>query len=125
MANEISIQVTASCTNGGYAILPAQTMVGTADQSVQGKNCAIQIVGYAAHEALALGDVTTPGWCMARNLDATNAVKIGVDVSGTFYPLINLPPGGAPVLFHFASAAVPYVKAATAACRVQIDLLEA
>lgn len=42
--------------------------------------------------------VATAGYAYFRNLDATNFVEIGVQVAGTFYPLIKLLAGEVAVL---------------------------
>jgi hypothetical protein len=75
----------------------------------------VQVVGFAAHEELALGDVTTPGICWVKNLDGTNYIEIGIDVAAAFVPFLKLAAGDPPALFRFsAGAAAPYAKANTA-----------
>ena len=73
-----------------------------------------QTIGFAAHEALALTDLTTLGWCYFRNRDATNFVQLGVDVGGTFYPLLRIEPNEI-ALFRMTQGITPYAQAAAAA----------
>ena len=49
-----------------------------------------QAVGFAAHEALILGEVGTPGYGWFTNTDSTNFVEIGIDEAATFHPFAKL-----------------------------------
>lgn len=53
--------------------------------------------------ALTLSGITSPGWVMFQNLDATNSIKIGPESSGAIVAMIQLPPKGVAVLPAFAS----------------------
>jgi hypothetical protein len=53
----------------------------------------VQIVASSAHEAIVVGDLASAGFAMFKNLDTTNFVSIGVEVSATFYAFIKLLPG--------------------------------
>lgn len=53
----------------------------------------IHTIGFAAHEALPMGDVTTAGWGHFENLDTTNFIEIGKDVGGTFHGVLKLKAG--------------------------------
>ena len=65
----------------------------------------------AGGEALALGDVATPGIAIFSNLDITNYVEIGSFVGGTFYPFLKL---GAGEQVMAKLSVVPYARANTA-----------
>jgi hypothetical protein len=84
-----------------------------------------QTVGFAAHEALVLGEVATPGWGWFLNCDGTNFVEIGYDTAGTFRPVVKLLAGDPPAQFRFsASAAAPYAKADTGAVKLAYIITE-
>lgn len=125
MGNEITLTLSLACTNGGYQLLPQKAVYAQATQATAGKNCVVQIVG-TTHEAMAKGDVSSLGWAMLRNLDADHFVDVGVQDGGSaFIACVRLAPAGKPVVVMFSPAAAIYLKADTAPCRVEIDLLEA
>lgn len=75
MANEISAAITLSASKGGATV--AATGSKTADMAGDQMIDNVQIIGTAS-EAIALGDVATPGYILFKNLDATNFVSISV-----------------------------------------------
>jgi hypothetical protein len=94
----------------------------TIDQTTKRKVSNVQAIGFAAHEALVLGEVATCRWAYFENKDLTNYVEIGVDVAGAFVPFIRLAPATfttpSYVIVPLATNA-PYAKANTAS----VDLL--
>ncbi len=76
----------------------------------------------AAGTALPLSGVTTAGWLLLRNLDTTNYVQFGIQITGTFYPFGRLKPGEF-ALCRLDSTAVLYLRANTLAAAVQYKLL--
>lgn len=78
-----------------------------------------QSVGTAA-EALALGEVTTPGWFFIYNMDATNYVEVLDSTGGVATLKIK---AGEFACGRFASAA-PAVKANTAAVVIEYMVVE-
>ena len=81
----------------------------------------IQTIGFATHEAIALTDAATHGFAEFVNLDTTNFVQIGVDDSGTFYPLVKLLAGQTCQLWL---AAAPYAQADTGAVELACFVAE-
>jgi hypothetical protein len=73
----------------------------------------VQTIGFAAHEAIVLTDISTYGYAEFTNLDATNFVQIGIDETGTFHPLVKLEAGQSARLWL---SEAPYAQADTAAC---------
>lgn len=128
MANEITLSLSGSVTNGQYAdTIPSQTCKIT--QTTLGAETGVRIVPTTA-QAIPLGSVTTPGISYFKNLDPTNFVDIGVFVSGTFYPLIRLAPVATGSNGEFAALRIdpgvtPYWKADTATCNVQMKVYQA
>lgn len=70
-------------------------------------------VGFAAAEAIPLGEVTTPHWTFLVNKDSTNFVTVRNGLSGA--DLIQMYPGE-PAIFPMRITATPYWLADTAAC---------
>ena len=89
MANEITYQFQTLLGNGDLSDSFASNSQA-ADQANAFLIRNVQTIGFAADEALSLGDVATPGWCVFQNLDDTNFVEIGV---GSFTPFLKLKPG--------------------------------
>lgn len=123
MAKEITITAKLSVTNGSLKISRGETS-RQVDQAAAGYAARAQVIGNSAHEALDIGsDVSAAGCYYLRNLDATNYVTIGVDVSGTYCPLLKLLPGEEHV-GRFAINA-PYAKANAASVKLDFCVLEA
>ena len=124
MANEITVSVSLKCVNGDFRFERRINSVSVTQAAIGG-NGGVQEIGFAAHEALALGDVGTEGWLIVRNIDDTNFVDLGVDVAAAFEPFIRLEPGE-PALFRLSkdAGATPYAQADTAAVKVEFMLLE-
>ena len=79
--------------------------------------------------ALVVGaGVATLGWALFLNLDATNFVDIGLQVSGTFYPLMRCPPFLAgkspPAQLRITPGITLYARADTAICTLQYAIIE-
>ena len=84
-----------------------------------------QIVGFAAHEAIDIAGLTTLGVAYLRNRDPAggNFFEVGVDVGGTFYPLLRFNPGERFPL-RFAQGITPYMQADTADVIVQREIFD-
>lgn len=81
----------------------------------------VQEIGIV-EEALELGDITSPGYVMIENLDATN--KVSLRPASGAANMIEIPAGTVAGPFKFASAA-PYAIATTAAVKIRYLLVEA
>ena len=68
-------------------------------------------------EALPLGEVAAPGWCLIINRDETNFVNLRVATAGAIFA--KLKPGECALLRLGSGAAAPYAIADTAACQVE------
>lgn len=116
MANEITTQISMSLANGSLTDSVSsnfRTNQATADAAGGS-----QTIGFASHEAVVLGDVSSIGPSVFKNLDATHFVEIGIDDTGTFVPIVKIMPGEA-ALFQPASGVVLYAKADTAAVKIR------
>lgn len=122
MANEIRVGVNLSCVNGNF--LSNQDYTTEVDQTTEGGgNPGTVSVATAYAQISGLADMTNEGYCMARNLDDTNYLEIGVEVAATFYPLIKLKAGEIGV-FRLTPGVGVFARANTAACRLHFWCLE-
>jgi len=107
MANEISYSFQTLLNNGGLSD-SFSSGSKVADQTIAKLVRNVQTIGIAA-EALALGDLTTPGYAVFQNLDDTNFVEIG---TAGFVPFVKLKPGEMAILR--LGTAAPMAQADTA-----------
>lgn len=122
MAGTIQISASLTCTNGDFKS-PFQPNALTVVQTGQGAHETVLSVGFAASEAMPIGDVGTEGWLVLRNLDPTNYVTWGPDSAGTMIAAGKLKPGEI-ALFRMDAAATIKLQANTAACKVMMKLFE-
>lgn len=120
MANEITITASLQLKNGNLEDDRKLTRL-QANQAAAASNGGTQSIGFAAHEAIALGGVATAGYVYVRNLGPTNFIEIGVDATGTFHPTIKLFLNEAAL---FRAGAVLYAKADTAAVKIDVLILD-
>ena len=123
MANEIRLSLGVEITKGylSYSFNPGQINV---DLTTARRGGHIQTIGLT-EEDIDVGDVTSPGLCILRNLDTTNYVTIGPKVGTTnlIEPIIKLKPGQPAVLF--LDPTVTLVAIANAgAVSLQVDVFE-
>lgn len=115
MANEIAIAASLVIHKGGVqdgvAFSGVFTWTGTAHLGGE------QNVGFAAEEALILGEVPAGGWLFIKNLDATNFVSVRAVAAAT--PLAKIPANGIALLMLHPSATAPTLQADTAAVKVE------
>lgn len=116
MSAELLLQVSLKFAKGGASFetnFPSTyfDVSGTVGQKQ------VQAIG-TSDESLVLGDISTIGYCLLRNLDATNYISVGSD--GTLYP-IKLKPGE--VFLGRWNAAAIHAKANTAPCNLEYTLI--
>ena len=120
MANEITISANLSFSKG--LVEPASKAISLS-VTVSGTDYVkmTQTIGFAAAEAINLGDITTPGYILISNLDTTNYVTLRDGAGGA--DVVKLKAGEA-ALFRVGASAL-YALANTAACVVEYLLIEA
>ena len=119
MANELTVSASLAFAKTTYAVDMAKTgfqCTVTGTKFVHN----VQAIGFAAEEAIQLGDVGTPGYAIFVNRDATNYVTIR-PATGVA-DCIKLKPGDV-AMFRFACAA-PFAIAAVAACNIEYVIIE-
>lgn len=104
MADEITYNANLTLVNG---YLKATQNPGPlrATQATPGEQAGIQIIGFAADEVIAYGDLVAPRWSWFRNVSTANNITLGPTSGGVIIPLITLLPGEA-CCFPIATSAV-------------------
>lgn len=120
MAGTISANVSISVQHGDLNDTLNMQATGLT-QTTQGKAGGIQNVA-TSYEALDVGDVATNGWVLLKNLDATNYVEVGREVSSAFYGVVRIEAGEV-ALFRMSQATM-FVQANTATIKLQYSLYE-
>jgi hypothetical protein len=116
MADELTTNFSMSYERGESKLnIPSRQLKVDVSSNVKVGNT--QTVG-TSHEALVLGDVSSCGAAYFLNLDATNYVDIGVDVSTAFHGLIRLMPGEFAFVPRLATNA-PYARANTSSVSLE------
>jgi hypothetical protein len=121
MANEITVTSGLQIIKGSLS-QSANTSSFQANLTGVRVNRTTQAVA-TTHEAFAAGDLATAGVARFTNLDTTNYVEIGVDVGGTFYPLMKILAGE--TWQTRLSILTFYLRANTAAVNVDCMVSEA
>lgn len=125
MANEITITTGLVATSGNFLVqhstLTKQAALTLATRSLNTQLISTTAAGTAL--VIAGGVAAAGGWAWFRNLDATNYVAIGVQVAGTFYPVVRLNAGEAGV-FRLG-VITPYALANTGEVYLEHDILSA
>lgn len=121
MANEITLTVGVLASKNSLSVQLAPKSFQT-DLTGSRFIRNVQSVG-TTQEALVVGDLATAGVYSMTNLDDTNYAELGVDVSGTFYPVDKILPGE--TIQGRLSSLARHVKADTAAVNLDILIFEA
>ena len=124
MADEITLNASlaVNATNFVEAFNPGRLTIDLADVKGDGGVQAISHSGSAAQgEAFGVTDVSSGGVFFFRNLDETNFVEIGFQVSSTFYPFLKLLAGEYAI--GRIGTAAPFGRANTANMNVQYRIL--
>src|SRR3990167_2926399 len=118
MANELvvaSLTITFTKTNvPSVSLAPASVSITvTGNQWMDN----VQTIGFAAEEAILLGDVATGGYWFVQNMDATNFVELRSGTGATDF--IKLKAGEWAIFRTSGDATAPYAIADTAAVNVR------
>lgn len=116
MANEISVTIGASVTNG-FLRQTSATQTRQFNQTTARAGSICQDVG-TSEESVSFGD-GVPGYIVATNLDTTNFVSLRFVSAGA--NAIKLLPNGGQACFHLGASVSLFAIADTAACKVKFD----
>lgn len=120
MANEITVQSSIRVANGN---LSDQFDIGSksyTQTAVGGPTPGYVTIG-TTEEELALAELSTKGWCVMQNLDATNYVQWGFS-AGVYGGRMRAGETAGPFRLDGTSL---FLKANTAACKVLVKAYEA
>lgn len=121
MANEIESSFSFRLTKGSHVENIEVSQFRT-DQTGVGAHKPIYDIG-TVEEVVSFGDVATPKFLIARNLDGTNFVTLGPEAAGAMVPAIVLQPGEW-CFIPLDPAAVLRAQADTATCKVLFLITE-
>lgn len=122
MANELQLSLNIAHTKNPK--LPFNPGLTNIDQTGTGVFCQpVDVTTTAA--TVAFAGISTPGVVVVWNLDATNIITVGVDVSGTPADFGELKPGGFPAVIPWKSGATLSLKSDTSACECHVQVYEA
>lgn len=120
MADELTLSASLSYEDTEYADLAIAITEKLATVATKKFIRAKQNIG-TSEEALALGEVTSPGWAFFINRDVTNFINLKVATSGAIFA--KLLPGEFAMLRLGSGAQAPYAIADTAACQLEYMLV--
>lgn len=115
MANEITITTGLSLVNGSLNASRTPTSARFDQTTPRGGGPGTVDVG-TSEGTIDFGAIV-PGWVEMINLDVDNFVQVGFS-TGVYG--FRLPPAGGSAIFFLETSATVYVKADTAACKVQV-----
>ena len=122
MANELLLSIAASFSKGGRTADTRNMGASGVFIDVSGTDFfhGTQTIG-TSPEAIDLGDITTPGYIVIKNRDATNFVEIRDGSGGA--DVVKLLAGDVQC-FRLATS-TPFAVADTASCEIEYLLVEA
>lgn len=118
MANEISASASLSANKNSISV--SNSFSRSADMAGSELILSVQSIGTTA-EAVALGDVSTIGFLMIKNMDETNFVEI--DSANTFDKFPQKLLAGDFILLKPQTTTI-YAKANTSACSIVVQAVE-
>lgn len=118
MSKEISVGIVFGCINGHF-VLPQQNYTKQLDQTVPGGGYPGVVTVATGGTTLTLTEIATEGWAWLQNIDPFNFVTYG---GATDQPFKMKP--GEPALVRINPGETIKLVADTAACEVQILILE-
>jgi hypothetical protein len=119
MANEITVQNSLRVLNGNLNFVHAPPALSVTQTGVGGPTPGYVTIG-TSEESIAFGELSTLGWLIMQNLDATNYVEWGF-ATGVYGGRMR---AGETAQFRLNPGSTLYLKANTAACKVVVYALE-
>lgn len=113
MANEINVNVSFGVRNGNMVDKFEPGSLTFTQAAIGGPYPGYQTIG-TSEETIPTTEITTLGWAVFRNLDATNYIEIGFS-TGVYGIRLE---AGEVACFRLNPGATIYAKANTAACKL-------
>ena len=126
MANELTLGVKATYAKSGTSLVFPDLAKQTLNVTISGTRFFLnrQTIGFAAWEALILGDLAAGGYCYIVNRDSTNYVLVKDGSAEGDNSLIRLNAGDIAIFRLSPAATIPSVKADTANVEIEYLLLQ-
>jgi hypothetical protein len=121
MANEIQLSITSRVTNGAFFDQFQFTGQGI-DQAAIGRGGYVQTIG-TSEEVIEVGDITTNGFMILKNLDEANYVTWGPESGGSMVVLGKIK-FGEPAVLRVAPGVIIRAQADTADVQLDVRLYE-
>lgn len=119
MANELTLSMSLFFSKGATSISLGVSGLSLNVSGAKIVQC-VQNIGASA-EAVSIGDITTPGYMIAVNRDATNSISIRMGSGGA--DVVKLQPGEW-AMFRLAST-TPYAIASASTANLEYLIIEA
>jgi hypothetical protein len=119
MANEITVNVSLGVRNGNLSDSFSPGALTFTQAAIGGPYPGYQTIG-TTEETIPTTEITTLGWAVFRNLDATNYIRIGFS-TGVYG--IRLEPGEV-ACFRLNPGVTIYAIADTAACKLLVKIYQ-
>jgi hypothetical protein len=119
MAGEIVVQASLRVSNGNSSFAFAPSALSVDQAAIGGPTPGFWVVG-TTEESNNFPELTTEGWLIMQNQDATNYVQWGF-ATGVYGGRLK---AGEIALFRCEPGLTLYMKANTAACKVVVYCLE-
>lgn len=122
MANEFTISAAISFVKNNAETISLAQAAKILSQAGVGSIEVPEVSVAITEQAMNVGGLTTLGWCLFKNLDATNFLHIRISTGGSKFIKV---PASSGVLFHFGvDVTAPYLIADTGACLAQYILFK-
>lgn len=121
MANEISASVSLTALKNGASL--TRSVSKLFDMSGDDMGSGTQDIGTSDEQLVIPADITTARKLLIENLNATNYVELSYTTGGGFSAAIRIDAND--FAFFRPTSLTIYLKANTAACRVQWSIVEA
>lgn len=120
MAQEITATVGLSVSKTNGPVFTYGTQAQKIDLSGSRYSAGVQDIGTTVEQVVIASDMSTAGWCVFKNLDATNYVEIGASNGTPYFLRLN---AGESCVVRLTTTTF-YAKANTSAVKLQFMLLE-
>lgn len=130
MANELTLSASLSGTLNGKTVSKSVSNVIKDIAASTKKVTRLQQAVGNSEEAVVLGDLTTPGYALFQNLDATNSIDLKVATGGAIFARLDPDSdgdgtGGFAFLKLGSGATAPYAVTTSGTCLMEILIFEA
>ncbi len=120
MASEISLNVTMSCSNGSFRPPAWNESAAFTQSAIEASGGVLNLT--TTYATIPLASLATLGYAMVKNIDVTNNLEVGIEVTAALVSVMTLKPGEF-ALFRFKSGVVPAAKASSGTAKLMYYIL--